>query len=101
MTWYAVTPAKNINELHSLARRKSLNYVDFGMGSPILYSYSEYYRPFSGGMASWLATAIYVAMVMPIYMTILIIQEIQISNMKVIDQTVDFKKNCQTLAFRY
>ena len=47
------------------------------------------YRPFSGGVASRLATAIYVA---TSYMTILIVQMTQISNMKVISLVVNFLK---------
>ena len=46
-------------------------------------------------MASRLATAIYVAMVTQFYMTILIVQMTQISNMKVISLMIDF---FQTLA---
>ena len=42
------------------------------------------------GVASRLATVIYVAMVMPIYMTIHTVQITQISNMKVIGFMVDF-----------
>ena len=47
-------------------------------------------RPFHVGVASRLATAIYVAMVTSIYMTIMT----QISNMKVIGLMVDFLVVC-------
>ena len=59
-------------------------------------------RGSAGGVASRLATAICVAMVMPI-LTILIIQMTQISNVKVIGLMVDFfyiYEIYQTLAFK-
>ena len=53
------------------------------------------YRPYAGGVASRLATDIYVAMVKP---TILIVQMTQISNTKVISLMIFFF-NFQTSAF--
>ena len=50
------------------------------------------YRPFSGGVVSRLATAIYVAMVTPILHDNSYGQKTQISNMKVISLMVDFIK---------
>ena len=47
-------------------------------------------RPYPGDVASRLSIINFVAMVMPINMTILLLQITQISNMKVIGFMVDF-----------
>ena len=42
------------------------HYLSSGHGMLIINFMHTVYRPFSGGVASWLATVIYVAMVTPI-----------------------------------